>query len=75
MRISKSQFKARALEIFRQVEASGEAVVITDRGVPSLEVRLYNAQEHSPLALLHGSVLRYENPTEPVEVEAWETAR
>ncbi len=75
MRISKSQFKAKALEIFRQVEASGEAVVITDHGIPRLEVRLYNAQEHSPLALLHGSVLRYDNPTEPVEIDAWEAAR
>ena len=37
--ISKSNFKAKALEIFRQVEASGEPVVITDHGEPKLEVR------------------------------------
>ena len=41
--ISKSQFKAKALEFFRQVEASGEPIVITDNGRPTLEIRRYRA--------------------------------
>ena len=35
-RVSKSQFKAHALELFRQIEASGEPLVITDHGRPTL---------------------------------------
>jgi antitoxin (DNA-binding transcriptional repressor) of toxin-antitoxin stability system len=73
--ISKSAFKARALEIFRQVEASGEPVVITDHGEPKLEVRPYRAPNRDPLEALRGSVLRYDDPTEPVGVEDWDAAR
>jgi len=71
--VSKSEFKARALEFFRQVEASGESVVVTDHGKPALEVRPYRNIERSPLDILKGSVLRYVDPTAPVDVE-WEAA-
>jgi len=37
--ISKSRFKANALEIFRTIEQTGEPVIVTDHGRPSLEVR------------------------------------
>ena len=30
--VSKSRFKAQALELFRQVEASGELLVVNDHG-------------------------------------------
>src|SRR6185503_517101 len=36
--VSKSGFKARALEFFRQVEKSRQPVIITDRGKPVLKV-------------------------------------
>ena len=39
--ISKSQFKARALEYFRRVEKSGKSIVITDRGKPVLRLVPY----------------------------------
>lgn len=39
--VSKSEFKARALEFFRQVEASGQSVIVTDHGRPAPEVRPY----------------------------------
>lgn len=70
--VSKSQFKARALEFFRQVEASGEAVVVTDHGQPTLEVRPYRPHTRNPLDILRGSVLRYDNPTAPVGEDDWE---
>jgi antitoxin (DNA-binding transcriptional repressor) of toxin-antitoxin stability system len=73
-RVSKSEFKAKALEFFRQVEASGESVVVTDHGKPALEVRPYHSSERSPLDILRGSVLRYIDPTAPVDV-AWESAQ
>ena len=64
--VSKSQFKAKALALFRQVEASGEPVIVTDHGQPTLEVRRYQPSTRAPLERLRGSVLRYENPTQPV---------
>lgn len=73
--VSKSRFKAKALELFRRVEESGEAIVITDRGQPKLEVRPYSAPDRDPLAKLRGSVLRYDRPTEPVAEEDWEAGR
>jgi antitoxin (DNA-binding transcriptional repressor) of toxin-antitoxin stability system len=73
--VSKSEFKAKALEIFRQIEASGESVVVTDHGKPALEVRTYRSMERNPLDVLRGSVVRYENPTEPVAEGEWEAAQ
>lgn len=73
--VSKSQFKAKALEFFRQVEASGESVVVTDHGQPKLEVRPYKPQPRRPLDVLRGSVLRFDNPTAPVSEEDWEALK
>jgi predicted nicotinamide N-methyase len=73
--VSKSQFKAKALEFFRRIETSGEAVVITDHGQPTLEVRRYQPPTRNPLDVLRGSVLRYDAPTEPVGVEDWDALR
>ena len=70
--MTKSQFKAKALEYMRQVEASGEPVVITDRGEPTIEIRRYRSDERTPLDRLRGSVLEFRNPTEPVGEEDWE---
>ena len=74
-RVSKSQFKAHALELFRQVEGSGEPLVITDHGRPVLEVRPYrptDPSEADPLCQLRSSVLRYDDPFAPVAVGEWE---
>ena len=73
--VSKSEFKTKALEFFRQVEASGQSVIVTDHGKPVLEVRPYRGMERDPLDVLRGSVVRYENPTAPVAVDDWEAAR
>jgi antitoxin (DNA-binding transcriptional repressor) of toxin-antitoxin stability system len=74
IQISKSEFKSRALEFFRQVEASGERVVVTDHGKPALEVRPYRNLERDPLDILRGSVIRFDEPTAPVDAE-WEAAQ
>lgn len=73
--VSKSQFKARALEYFRQVEVSGEAVIVTDRGRPVIEVRRYKADQRPPLERLRGSVIELGAPFEPVGEENWEALR
>lgn len=70
--VSKSLFKAKALEFFRQVETSGEAVVVTDKGRPTVEVRRYRSDTRSPLERLRGSVVEFNDPTEPVAEDDWE---
>jgi prevent-host-death family protein len=75
MQVSKSQFKAKALEYFRQVEASGEPLIITDHGRPSLELRVYAERKRDPREFLRGTLLRYDDPFEPVGVEDWEALK
>ncbi len=70
--VSKSEFKAKALEFFRQIEASGESLIVTDHGKPALEVRPYHEIKRNPLHALRGSVMYYENLTEPISVGDWE---
>jgi len=72
--VSKSEFKAKALEYFRHVEASGVSIVVTDHGKPALEVRPYRSADRSPLDVLRGSVVRFVDPTAPVDV-VWEAAQ
>ncbi|MFL9901081.1 type II toxin-antitoxin system Phd/YefM family antitoxin [Paraburkholderia fungorum] len=64
--VSKSEFEANVLDFLQQVEASGERVIVTNRGKPVLEVRPYRGIERKPLEVLRGSVMHYENPTGPV---------
>lgn len=71
-KVSKSKFKAKALELFRQVESSGEVLIVTDHGIPTIEVRRYRKVERSPLEVLRGSVTEYSKPTEPVGEGEWE---
>jgi len=73
--VSKSQFKAKALEILRRVEATGEPVLVTDHGKPTIEVRRHRSLARSPLDLLRGSVVDYRDPTEPVGEQDWEALR
>lgn len=74
-RVSKCQFKAKALEFFRRIESSGVPVVVTDHGQPRLEVRPYTSRARNPLDILRGTVLRYESPTAPVAEDEWDALR
>ena len=65
-RVSKSEFRARAFELLRRVESSGQSVILTDRGRPTLELRPYQADARDPLDTLRGTLLRYDNPMDPV---------
>lgn len=73
--ISKSKFKAQALEIFRHVELTGDSVIITDRGAPKLIVKRYSPTSNSQQQRLKGSVLRYNNPLNPVGAADWEALK
>lgn len=67
--VSKSQFKHRSLEYFRLIEESGETMIITDRGKPLLKVTPYTANPDNSLKILRNSVLKYDDPTQPVAPE------
>ena len=75
VQVSKSEFKARALEYFRKVEASGEPLVIADHGRPSLELRKIAEDVRDPFEVLKGTVLRYDRPLDPVDEEEWEALK
>lgn len=72
-RVSKLQFTLRALEYFRQVEQSGEALIITDHGRPVLKVIPYSAELSDVLNALRNSVRKYDRPMDPVGLEDWES--
>ncbi len=72
--ISKTEFKAHALEVLRDIEQSGQPRIITDRGRPTLEIRKLRQQEKDPLEILKGTVVKYEEATAPVADNDWENA-
>lgn len=72
--VSKSRFKARALELFRQVERTGKAIIITDRGTPVLKLSPYRDDPESALRVLRETVVKYTAPTKPVGEDDWESS-
>ncbi len=73
--VSKSQFKPRALELFREVQQTGEELVITERGKPVLRLVPFVRDLEDVLRSLRGTVVQYDEPTEPVGLELWEGLR
>jgi prevent-host-death family protein len=73
--VSKSAFKAKALEYFREVESTGTELVITDHGKPVLKVVPFAQDPEEALRSLRGTVLRFTDPLEPVGLEDWESLR
>jgi prevent-host-death family protein len=71
--VSKSRFKAHALEYFRQVETSGKPLIITDRGKPVLRLVPYRGDPDSALRVLRETVVKYRAPTRPVGEDDWES--
>lgn len=72
--VSKSQFKAHALELLRMVEKQNQSLIITHGGKPVVKVISYKevTKPEDVLKSLRGSVLRYDNPTEPVGSDDWD---
>ena len=73
--ISKSKFKPRALEYFREVEKTGKTLIITDRGKPVLKIEPYFEEPSEVMKILSNSVIKYENPTDPVGLDDWESLK
>lgn len=71
--ITRAEFEPHVAEYLQQVSDSGIELVITDSGLPVARVlpcKRNGAKE--ALQALRGTVLRYDDPTEPVAVEEWE---
>ena len=73
--VSKSQFKPKALEFFREIEKSGKSLIITDRGKPVLKIVPYSEDPAESLRLLRNSVVKYQDPLEPVGLDDWESLK
>jgi antitoxin (DNA-binding transcriptional repressor) of toxin-antitoxin stability system len=56
------------------VERTGRPLIITDRGVPVLQIVPYQRDPGEALRALRDSVVRYESPMAPVGEEDWESA-
>ena len=69
--ISKSQFKPRALHYFREIEKTGKELIISDHGKPVLKIVPYVEDPEEALKSLRNTVIKYEDPTEPVGLEDW----
>ena len=73
--ISKSKFKPRALQYFREVERTGKEIIISDRGKPVLKIVPYTENSEEALKTLRGTVIKYDYPTEPVGLEDWKALK
>ncbi len=72
--ISKSKFKPKALQYFRQVQESGQELIITDHSKPVLKIVPYR-EELTSLESLRNTVLKYDNPTGPVGEDEWDALK
>lgn len=73
--VSKSKLKPKILEYLREVETTHRELIITDRGRPVLKIVPYTDEEQGLLAGFRNSVVRYEDPTQPVGFVDWEALR
>ena len=73
--ISKSKFKPHALKYFREIERTKKEIIITDHDKPVLKIIPFSEDIEESLKILRNSILKYENPTEPVGLEEWETLK
>lgn len=73
--VSKSKFKPRSLEYFREVESSGEPLIITDRGRPVLTIVPFGKALEEKVAKLRNVVMKYDCPHEPVAEDEWESLK
>ncbi len=70
--VSKSKFKPRSLEFFREIESTGETLIITDRGRPVLKIMPFSEDSCERMNRLRNTIIRYDNFDEPVAAEDWE---
>jgi len=80
--VSKSRLKARMLEYFREIEATGEPLIVTDRGREALEIRPVNGGQPDAEILAElralakpGGDIDEGEALEPLPSDLWEAQR
>lgn len=74
--VSKSKFKAKALEYFRMVQTTGNPMLVSHDDKPVIQVSLYNPRSvNLDFKDLFGSVIEYSKPFEPVGLSDWEVLK
>jgi antitoxin (DNA-binding transcriptional repressor) of toxin-antitoxin stability system len=73
--ISKSQFKPKALQYFREIQKTGHEIIISDHGKPVLKISPFRENTQTVLAELRNSVLRYDDPLESVAEGDWDVLK
>ena len=73
--VPKGKLKARLLSYLREVENSGEELVVTDRGVPTVRIVPYRAKEEVErlFAAERGRVV-YHDDLDESTLDEWEDA-
>jgi prevent-host-death family protein len=71
--ISKSKLKTHLLKVFRELEESGEELIVTDRNRPVLRIVPYRKRKDvkDAFADIRGSLKLLEDPNLPT-TEEWE---
>ena len=69
--ISKSKLKANMLKIFREIEQTGEELIVTDHNNPVLKIQPINDKKsvHEVFGAVQGKVEYYEDINTPTEDE------
>lgn len=74
--VSKSEFKAKALEYMRFVENNNKTLFVTDNGKVVIKILPHKEKTlNERLAYFRGSVLKYIKPMDPVGLEDWEVLK
>ena len=74
--VSKSQFKAKALEYMRFVQQNQQPLVVTDMGNPVIQIIPYKKKSLAERKdFFKGTVLKYVRPMDPVGLEDWEALK
>ena len=73
--ISKSKLKAHMLEIFREIEASGQELIVTDHGRPVLKITPIRekATVDEVFGQYYGQIVYHEDINTPT-IDEWEEA-
>ena len=73
--VSKSRFKPQALKYFRKIQEDRQDLIITDHGKPVLKISPFQEKTQTVLEELRNSVLRYDDPLEPVAQDDWDVLK
>ncbi|MEZ4712181.1 MAG: type II toxin-antitoxin system Phd/YefM family antitoxin [Caldilineaceae bacterium] len=71
--ISKSKLKAQMLKIFREIEESGEEIIVTDNNRPVIRIQPINKKVsvEDAFSAWQGQMILYEDPNTPT-IDEWE---